>query len=138
MKKKILLVEDDVSVSHLYEHVLVDAGYDVVVAADGEEALELVEAGPDLVFLDVMLPKVDGMDVLRKLKSSDKTRHIPVIMLTNLGQESIVQEALKEGARSYQVKSQIDPYDLLGKVESVLGGISKDNLGKEIKLVEDI
>jgi len=126
MKKKILLVEDDVSVCDLYEHVLISAGYDVISAEDGDKALKLIKDKPDLILLDIMLPKIDGIEVLKRFKASEDARSIPVIMLTNLGQESIVQEALRIGARDYQVKSQVDPYDLVKKIALVVAPESGD------------
>ena len=102
MKKKVLVVEDEIFIRELYEKVLQGAGYEVTGAQDGQEGLDKVKAGSfDLVLLDIMLPKMTGIDVLKEIKKDPdpKLNKLPVYLLTNLGQESIIKEAFKIGDR---------------------------------------
>lgn len=122
--KKILIVEDDLFIRELYERTLTQAGYAVVTAADGQEGLKLAKDKPDLVLLDIMLPKVHGIDVLKKLKEDQTTKNIPIVMLTNLGQENIMNEAFKIGAAGYLVKMRFEPQEIVNYVQEFLGGES--------------
>jgi len=121
MPERILLAEDDRILRKAGETALRKRGYDVVAAVDGEEALAKArEDPPDLVLLDVMMPKVHGFDVLRGLKGDPRLRDIPVIMLTNLEQPSDMQRASDGGAFGYLVKSNLDLDDLIAKVAEAL------------------
>jgi|SRR5689334_19315085 CheY-like chemotaxis protein len=121
MPERILLAEDDRILRKAGETALRKRGYDVVAAVDGEEALAKArENPPDLVLLDVMMPKVHGFDVLRGLKGDPRLRDIPVIMLTNLEQPSDMQRASDGGAFGYLVKSNLDLDDLAAKVAEAL------------------
>jgi len=101
--------------------VLGKKGYEVVVAVDGEEALVKVrEHKPDLILLDVMMPKLDGFEVLTRLKDDPATRDIPVIMLSNLSEASEIKKAADRGARAYLVKSSLRPEQLAEKVAETL------------------
>jgi len=121
MAERILLAEDDRILRKAGETALRKKGYDVVAAVDGEDALAKArEDPPDLVLLDVMMPKVHGFDVLRGLKDDSRLRDIPVIMLTNLEQPSDMQRAAEGGAFGYLVKSNLDLYDLIAKVAEAL------------------
>ncbi len=119
-KKKILLVEDELFIRELYERALSQAGYDVITAVDGQQALEVAKKDLDLILLDIMLPKIHGIDVLKQLKKSDETKRIPVVMITNLGQESVINDAFKIGAQGYLIKMRLTPYEILNKVEEFL------------------
>jgi len=121
MTKKILLVEDELFVRELYERVLSQAGFKVVTAIDGAAGLNSAQDRPDLILLDIMLPKIDGITVLRKLKQDKTIKGIPVILLTNLGQESVVEEAFKIGAQDYLLKIKLAPYELVETVEGFFG-----------------
>lgn len=124
MPKRILAVDDQRHIARLVEYHLTHAGYDVVVAYDGAEALEKVqEAHPDLVILDVMLPKIDGFEVLRRLKEDPETEPIPVIMLTARGQSEDALQGYEGGAQWYLSKP-VDPEQLLAFVKNVLGPFS--------------
>lgn len=123
-QKKILIVEDDLFIRELYERTLTQAGYAVVTAADGQEGLKLAKDAPDLVLLDIMLPKVHGIDVLKKLKEDQTTKNIPIVMITNLGQENIMNEAFKIGAAGYLVKMRFEPQEIANYVQEFLGGES--------------
>jgi len=121
MAERILLAEDDRILRKAGETALRKKGYDVVAAVDGEDALAKArEDPPDLVLLDVMMPKVHGFDVLRGLKDDSRLRDIPVIMLTNLEQPSDMQRAAEGGAFGYLVKSNLDLDDLIAKVAEAL------------------
>lgn len=121
MAKKILLVDDDVYIRDLYAEVLKDEQYDVFIAADGEEALSMIGQNPfDLILLDVMMPKVDGIQVLTKVKSDEKTKSTPVIMLTNFGQEDLIKQAVTAGSTDYLLKYNITPGEMTNKVKLIL------------------
>jgi len=117
-KKKILIIEDDTLVRELYDHVLTNAGFEVAVALNGEDGIKAAGQKTDLILLDMMLPRIDGLEVLSNLKASKETQNIPVMMLTNLGQEDIIKKTLKMGAVSYLIKVQLKPKDIVSEVKS--------------------
>jgi CheY-like chemotaxis protein len=127
----ILLAEDDRILRRAGEVTLAKRGYAVVVAVDGEDALAKALAHkPDLILLDVMMPKLDGFEVLSRLKDNPDTRLIPVIMLTNLGQESDVNKAVERGACAYLVKSSLRPEQLAERVaETLAARLEQDDKG---------
>jgi CheY-like chemotaxis protein len=105
-KMKILLIEDSRFQRIANERALIKAGYRVITAGDGEEGVRAaLENSPDLILLDMMLPKVSGLDVLRALKGDILVRHIPVVVLSGLGQANEAK-LLKEGAAAFLVKSE--------------------------------
>ena len=115
----VLLVEDDPAVSEMYKLKLEMDGYTVSVAADGEEGLKYAqERRPHIIFLDVRLPKMDGMSVLEALRSDDKTRHIPVLILSNYGEPPLIERGLRLGAREYLLKSQTTPAGVSAKTKN--------------------
>src|SRR5438874_709890 len=117
---KILLVDDQPHILKLLQMELETEGHTVVTAGDGEEALAKFQAEPpDLVILDVIMPKRDGFEVLRAIKSNPETQHIPVIMLTVKAQDKDIFEGLKEGAELYLPKP-FHPKELVSLVERVL------------------
>ena len=119
--KKILLVEDDPSLLKLYQIKLTMSGYKVVSALNGQECLQKVgKCKPDIILLDIILPKIDGFTVLRALKSKPQTKKIPVILLTNLGQDEDLEKGKKLGAAGYWIKSNFTPSEITKKVEEVL------------------
>lgn len=117
VSKKILLVEDELFIRELYERVLAQGGYTMVTAGDGEEGLAKADGQFDLILLDIMMPKLNGIDVLKRLKADEKTKKVPVILLTNLGQESIIKQALEVGAAGYFMKMRLTPYELTLKLK---------------------
>lgn len=131
MNKKIILVEDELFVRELYERVLKQAGFDTFGASDGQAGLELIQREsrsdhkPDLILLDIMMPKLNGIDVLKELKIDDSTKDVPVILLTNLGQGNVIREAFKLGAKGYLMKIRVTPYQM---VEHVKDFIDNPNL----------
>jgi len=119
---RILLVEDDPAVAELYSIRLELDGHSVVIAGDGEAALEAARGGrPQLIFLDIRLPKLDGIAVLTALKKDPTTAAIPVVMLSNYGRKEIVEHALRLGATDFRIKSRTTPTELAHGVEGWAG-----------------
>jgi len=120
-KKKIILVEDDKFLSEMYVVKLTESGFEVDVAADGEEGLNKIkEQKPDLVLLDIVLPKMDGFEVLRNIKNEPGLKNVSVIALTNLGQKEEVEKGLKLGADDYIIKAHFTPTEVVAKAKKVL------------------
>ncbi|MDP3800003.1 MAG: response regulator [bacterium] len=121
MVHKILLVEDDPFLLDMYSTKFKEVGFDVVVAQDGEMAIvKAKEIMPELILLDVVLPKKDGFEVLKILKSDSVMAKIPVVMLTNLGLDSDVKRGLELGAQSYIIKAHFTPTEVVAKVKDIL------------------
>lgn len=121
--RRILLAEDDRFLRKAAETALKRRGFTVIPAVDGEEALRLARAeAPDLVLLDMIMPKMQGFEVLRSLKGDPATAAIPVLILSNLGQDSDVQQALEAGAAGYFVKANLSLQDLVKRVGELVGG----------------
>lgn len=121
--EKILLIEDDQLLIRMYQRKFKSDGYDLCVALNGEEGLgQAREFHPDLIMMDIMMPRMNGLEALEKLKADAKLKDIPVILLTNLGgaQEDI-ERGLKMGAVAYIVKSDARPDEVVKKVKEVLG-----------------
>jgi len=119
-KKKILLVDDEHDLVHVVEFRLKSAGYEIITAYDGQEALDKARSEkPDLIILDLMLPKIDGYKVCRTLKFDDKYKNIPVILFTAMAQETDKKMGDEVGADAYATKP-FDPKVLLGKIEELL------------------
>ena len=117
----VLFIEDDPAVAEMYKLKLELDGYTVRVAKDGEEGLQIAsDALPDIVFLDTRLPKMDGFTVLERLRATERTRHIPVIILSNYGERELVDRGLRLGALEYLIKSQTTPANLSRGVEGWL------------------
>jgi CheY-like chemotaxis protein len=118
---RVLFIEDDPAVAEMYKLKLELDGYTVTVAKDGEEGLEMAtDTPPDIIFLDTRLPKMDGFAVLERLRSAERTREIPVIILSNYGERELVDRGLKLGALEYLIKSQTTPANLSRGVEGWL------------------
>ena len=122
MSQKILVIEDDEFLRELYDELLKGEGYDVALAVDGEQGLAQISAGGfDLVLLDIMLPKMDGLEILRHVKAAPpKQKNGPVVLLTNLGQDSIIKEGFALGAAGYLIKSAMNPDQVLSEVKVFL------------------
>lgn len=120
MSKKILIAEDSVTIAAAYEHALAALGYQVLVAHDGEDAERQIYAEcPDLVILDVIMPKVDGFQLCRRIRARPELRDLPIIVITVLDRASDRYWGLKQGANEYLIK-QADPRLLIEKVQSYL------------------
>ena len=110
---QVLLVEDDSALAQMYRIKLERDGYTVRVAGDGEEAQRLVEEQlPDLIFLDIRLPKMDGLVFLEELRKAERTRNIPVVIVSNYSEQELVSRGLQLGALEYLIKSQTTPGQL--------------------------
>ncbi len=118
---RVLFIEDDPTVAQMYKLKLELDGYQVTMAKDGEEGLQLTsEVKPDIIFLDIRLPKMDGFAVLEGLRANEETRQIPVVILSNYGERELVERGLKLGALEYLIKSQTTPANLSRGVEGWL------------------
>ena len=116
----ILLIEDEVAIRSFYSDMLKTAGYNVLEAGDGKEGLDLANLQPwDLLLLDIMLPQMDGLKVLQEIKQNTNLSTRPVILLTNLNSEDIVQQCMAMGANQYVVKSDLDPPDKLVDIVNI-------------------
>ncbi len=117
---KILLVEDDKFLSDMYVTKFSKLGYEIEAAYDGEEGIRKIKKlRPDIILLDIRLPLKDGFEVLRETKEDQKTKNIPVILLTNLGQKEDIKEGLKLGAVDYLIKAQFTPQEIVDKVKRI-------------------
>lgn len=120
-KTRVLVVDDDSTLLDMYKERLVSSGYEVITAPNGEIALaKVVETLPHVILLDVMMPKINGFDVLNIVKSSPETKNIPVIILTALSQENHKQKGIADGASDYIVKSEVMPKEVVEKIEKVI------------------
>lgn len=121
---RILIVDDDLYIRDLYQEICTDAGYEVTVAVDGEEGFQKMhEGGFDVVLLDIMMPKKDGLGVLNELIVSPPVQpNKNIILLTNLAHEPVVKEALEKGAKAFLIKADITPDILLEKIKEYLNG----------------
>ena len=119
--RRVLLAEDDRFLRRAAEARLRRHGLEVLTATDGEEALRVARAEPlDLILLDVVMPKLQGFEVLKALKQDETTAHIPVIVLSNLGQERDVAQAKALGALAFLVKAHLSLQDLVDRVDAAL------------------
>jgi DNA-binding response OmpR family regulator len=122
LTKQILLVEDDRFLRRACAAGLRQRGWTVLTAVDGEEALRMVQSERiDLVLLDMLMPKLHGLDVMRALKAEERTQSIPVLVLSNSSRERDVQEIMKLGAVGYLVKANLSLQELGNRVAELLG-----------------
>jgi DNA-binding response OmpR family regulator len=138
----LFIAEDDPLMSRMYERAFRLGGHELKMAFDGEEALRTLQAmnpTPVLIMLDVMMPKMSGFDVLRKIKEDEKLKTIPVILLTNLAGAQDAEKGLELGAVMYLVKSQYNPKQIVEKVEEIIKASSRGEGVPEVKVeVKDI
>jgi len=120
--KTIIFIEDERALQTTFQNILKQEGYNVVPALDGKEGLKLVkDKKPDLVLLDLILPKIDGIEVLREVKKNEETKEIPVIVLTNLEELKKIEEALELGAKTYLIKANYTVEEVIEKIKKILG-----------------
>ena len=120
--KNILLIDDENEVAQVFQTGLSSAGFQVVVASNGQSALDAVKTNKfDAILIDQMMPDMSGIDVLKTLKANEETKNIPMAMLTNFGHDEMVKEALNLGANDYILKYQVAPSDLVAKVKTLVG-----------------
>lgn len=117
----VLIVEDDVFLAEIYQKKFEMEGFKVSMAGNGEKGLaDIKKKKPDIVLLDILLPKLDGFAVLEAAKADAAIKNIPIILLTNLGQKDDVQRGLDEGAVDYLIKTHFKPSEVVDKVRKVL------------------
>ncbi len=122
MAKKVLIVDDEVNIVTALEFLLQKSGYEVMAAQNGDEALKRVESfAPDLVLLDVMMPRISGYEVCRRMRERPEWRHIKIIMLSAKGREAEVSKGVSLGADLYVTKP-FSNNELVGKIGELLGG----------------
>lgn len=123
-KGTILIVEDQAGFRRIYEDVLTSDGYEVLIAEDGEKGWRLSkEKKPDLVLLDLGLPKMDGFEVLERMRADADTKSIPVIIFSVMGEHKDIQRALEMGANDYTVKGFYTPRQILSKVKDLISHV---------------
>jgi DNA-binding response OmpR family regulator len=122
-KIKILLIEDDPFLLSMYTTKFELDNFQVFTAEDGEKGLEVAQKGeiPDIILLDILMPKMNGFEVLENLKASERTKNIPVILLTNLNQKDEIERGLALGANDYLIKAHFMPSEVVAKIKKVLG-----------------
>ena len=121
MAKTILVIEDDKFLRELISRKLIGEGFDVLEAVDGEEGIKKIKEGkPDLVLLDLILPSIDGFEVLTRVRDDPEVSSIPIIILSNLGQREEVEKGLKLGAIDYLIKAHFTPGEIIEKIKNVL------------------
>lgn len=121
MAKKILIVEDDKFLRELITQKLIKEDFEVSEAIDGEEGIRKIkEEKPDLILLDLILPGIDGFEVLSQMKKESTLASIPVIILSNLGQKDDVEKGLKMGAVDYLIKAHFTPGEIIDKIKAAL------------------
>lgn len=126
---KILIIEDDPLMQRMYQKAFTFDGYDVLVAGDGVEGLDKARSEkPTAVLLDVMMPKMNGLDALAKMKSDPDLKKLPVIMLTNLAGSADAEKALELGAVKYIVKSEQEPKEVVKMVKEIVAGYTRDEV----------
>ena len=118
---KILLIEDDPFISQLYSDKFSKFNYEIEVVRDGSESLEILKKyKPDCILLDIVMPKMDGFEILERIKKDNSLKKIPVLILTNLGDKTDIDRAMSLGAESYIIKSHFTPAEVVGKVNILL------------------
>ncbi len=121
MKKKILHIEDELRLQKVMATTLEKEGFEVFGATDGELGLKVIdEKKPDLVLLDLILPKKDGFEVLEAIRAKEETKNLPVVILTNLEEKFDIEKALSFNVRAYLVKANFRPEEIAAKVKDIL------------------
>jgi CheY-like chemotaxis protein len=126
---KVLIVEDDPLMARMYQKIFGFEGYEVSLAADGEEGIQKAGAEkPTIVLLDIMMPKMNGIQALDKLKANPDTKNIPIIMLTNLAGQQDAETALTKGAVKYIIKSEHEPKQVTDMVKEIIAGYTRNEV----------
>lgn len=125
----ILIVEDDPLISRMYQKIFTFENYRVELAADGQEGLDKARSiKPTIILLDIMMPKMNGLEVLDQLKQDPLIKTIPVVILTNLAGQKDAETALAKGAVKYIVKSEYEPKQIADMVKDILAGYTRDQV----------
>jgi CheY-like chemotaxis protein len=126
---KILIIEDDPLMARLYQKIFTFEKHEVILAGDGVEGVEkAISSKPNLILLDIMMPKMNGLQVLEKLKIDVETKKIPVVVLTNLAGEKDAETAMLKGAVKYIIKSQYEPKEVAKMVKEILSAHTRDEI----------
>jgi DNA-binding response OmpR family regulator len=119
--KKILLVEDDPFLIDIYNTKLSESGFQVEIVSDGRECInKLSEFNPDLILLDIVLPNMDGWEVLSQIRNNDKFKKLKVVILSNLGQKGDVERGLNLGAAKYFIKAHYTPSEIIEEIKKII------------------
>ena len=118
--RKILIAEDDFFIRDIYSKVFSLSGYNVQVAVDGADALDKIKSEPyDMILLDIMMPRMTGIDVLKSVRAlSTPAKSTPIFIITNLGQQNVIEEAFKLGMDGYILKSQVSPQQIVDEINN--------------------
>ncbi len=120
--KKLLIIEDDPYVRRLYRRLFVKQGFDLILTDTGQDGLEKAKTtNPGLILIDILMKPMSGLQVLKRIKSDPQIANIPVVMLTNVEDTRVMEEAKRDGAQGFIVKSQHSPEEILSMVETSLG-----------------
>lgn len=120
--KKILIVDDELQIASIFQTALKTAGFDAKIATSGKDGIDLAKSEHfDLILLDQMIGDLSGNEVLKTLKQDLSFKNTPIAMLTNFGHDTLIKEAMEQGAVDYILKYQISTNDLISKVKSILG-----------------
>jgi len=121
MAKKILIIEDDKFLRRVIARKLAGEGYEIIEALDGEKGLKSAQdEKPDIILLDLILPGIDGFEVLSGLKQNSSTANIPIMILSNLGQKEDIDKGMKMGAIDYLIKAHFTPGEIAERIEKIL------------------
>lgn len=121
----VLLIEDDSLLARMYKTKFTMEGFEVLIAEEGEKGLRMaLEQKVDFIILDVMMPKISGLDLLAQLRQDPRGKNIPVIVLSNLAQPEKTKQALSLGAKEFLIKANVTPGEVVAKVKQYLGGKS--------------
>ena len=121
MAKRLLIIEDDAVLQKALSSYLTTENFEVLCAGDGEAGIAMAKSEkPDLILLDIVLPKKDGYQVLQEVKANEETKHVPIVLLTNLGSISDVEKALEMGATTYLVKADYKLEEVTAKIKEIL------------------
>lgn len=134
-KGSILIVEDDFFLLNIYSTKFEGEGYKVFIAPNGQEGLELaLSKKPNIILLDILMPKLDGFGFLKEIKKNKVAANIPIILLTNLSQKKDIDKGLSMGADDYLVKAHFMPSEVVEKVETLTEGVAKKKVLKKPKI----
>lgn len=123
MAAKILIIEDDRYISKMYQLKLSLDGFDVQIAENGRIGVDKVkEFKPDIILTDILMPELDGFEVIKAVKAEEESKSTPILIMSNLGQEDHIQKGLELGALGYIVKSQYTPSKVVDKIKEILAG----------------
>ena len=123
MKKRILLIEDDELIREMYASELAKNDFEVFAFSTGEEGLKVLEQNQfDLILLDIMLPGLNGLEILKEIKQNPLNKNVKVVLMTNLGQETIIKEGFQLGADGYLIKAAYNPDQIIQEVRNFIDG----------------